>query len=158
MKSEFYVATVANAYRRALDELAEYGYIMHADDYNRMLEGISHRAYTEAYLDGENTHTVSLDSECTKETFKFIAVVTDVEQTDGGKYAVTVEMRNRFRSGDMITVLSPDCNNGKTFVMGEIIHAEDGARTDDAKLVQHIYRFECDIMLHAGDILLIPII
>lgn len=153
MKSEFYVATVATAYRRALDEIAKYGCIKHADEYNAMLEGISHRAYTEAYLDGENTHTVSLDTECFKEKFKYVATVTDVKPMDSGCEA-TVEMRNRFRTGDSITVLSPGAANNMTFIMGEIVHVEDGAVTDDAKLVQHIYSFKCPLALHAGDILL----
>ncbi len=150
MKSEFYVATVATAYRRAIDEYLSCGRIEHTDDYNALLETISHRAYTEAYLDGENTHTVSLEKECLKEKFRYIATVL---KTDGD--CVTVEMRNRFRSGDKIYVLSPDGNNGSSFIMGEITHIEDGAVTDDAKLVQHIYSFVCPLKLHSGDLLVV---
>lgn len=153
MKSEFYVATVAAAYRRALDEIAEFGEIKHAEEYNGLLESISHRAYTEAYLDGENTHTISLDTECLKEKYKYIATVCAVEKTNDG-YFITVEMRNRFRSGDEITVLSPTAANGMTFTMGEITHADDGLVTDDAKLVQHIYSFNCPLDLKVGDLLL----
>ena len=148
MKSEYYVATVATAYRRAIDEFNEYGEIKHADEYNALLENISHRAYTEAYLDGENTHTVSLEKECLTEKFKYIATVIDVNAR-----RVTVEMRNRFKSGEVITILSPDSNNGKTFAMGEITHTDDGTVTDDAKLVQHIYSFECPFNLKVGDLL-----
>ena len=153
MKSEFYVATVATAYRRALDEIAKFGEIKHAEEYNELLESISHRAYTEAYLDGENTHTISLDTECLKEKYKYIATVCAVEKSSDG-YTVTVEMRNRFRSGDTVTVLSPTDTNGKTFTMGEITHVDDGFVTDDAKLVQHIYSFNCPLALEVGDILL----
>ena len=154
MKSEFYVATVAAAYRRAMDEIAKLGYLKNADSYNAMLENISHRPYTEAYLDGENTHTVSLNTECLKEKFKYVATVIGVK-CQGGEYSVDVEMRNRFRTGDEITVLSPYDVNNMSFRMGEIVHAEDGFVTDDAKLVQHIYSFSCPLPLHAGDILLI---
>ncbi|MDE6059873.1 MAG: U32 family peptidase C-terminal domain-containing protein, partial [Clostridia bacterium] len=148
MKSEYYVATVATAYRRALDEYIKYGEIRNADKYNELLETISHRAYTEAFLDGENTHTISLEKERTQEKYKFTATVLSV---DGNR--VTVEMRNRFRSGDTLTVLSPDDTNGMTFEMGEITHCADGSVTDDAKLVQHIYSFECPLPLAVGDIL-----
>lgn len=157
MKSEFYVATVATAYRRALDEIAEFGEIKHMDEYNALLENISHRTYTEAYLDGANTHTISLDSECEKEKYKFIASVIGTEPALNGNYRITVEMRNRFRSGDTVTVLSPNDTNGATFVMGEMTHTEDGAITDDAKLVQHTYDFSCPLKLCVGDILLAPV-
>ena len=148
MKSEYYVATVATAYRRALDEYIKYGEIKNADKYNELLETISHRAYTEAFLDGENTRTISLEKERTQEKYKFTATVLSV---DGNR--VTVEMRNRFRSGDTLTVLSPDETNGMTFEMGAITHCADGSVTDDAKLVQHVYSFECPIPLSVGDIL-----
>ncbi|MCM1306172.1 MAG: U32 family peptidase [Bacteroides sp.] len=153
MKSEFYVATVATAYRRALDEIAQFGEIKNAEKYNNILENISHRAYTEAYLDGENTHTISLDDECLKEKYKYVATVLDVTPAGSG-YFVTVEMRNRFKSGDIVTVLSPNDTNGMTFAMGEIVHCEDGSVTNDAKLVQHVYGFNCPLALHKNDILL----
>lgn len=156
MKSEFYVATVATAYRRALDEIAKFGKIIHKDEYDALLENISHRTYTEAYLDGANTSTVSLDSECIKEKYKFIASVIGAEPALNGNYRITVEMRNRFRSGDTVTVLSPSDLNNATFVIGEITHSEDGTLTDDAKLVQHTYDFLCPLKLCVGDILTIP--
>ena len=154
MKSEFYVATVATAYRRALDEYIKTGNIENADKYNTILENISHRAYTEAYLDGENTHTVSLEKECLEEKFRYIATVLKVLTTAAGS-SVTVEMRNRFKTGDNIIILSPSDTNGKSFTMGEITHCEDGAVTDDAKLVQHIYSFFCPFKLTVGDLLVI---
>lgn len=156
MKSEFYVATVATAYRRALDEIAKFGKIIHKDEYDALLENISHRTYTEAYLDGANTSTVSLDSECIKEKCKFIASVIGAEPALNGNYRITVEMRNRFRSGDTVTVLSPSDLNNETFVIGEITHTEDGTLTDDAKLVQHTYDFLCPLKLCVGDILTMP--
>ena len=66
----------------------------------------------------------------------------------------TAEMRNRFKSGDTLTVLSPDDANGKSFVMGNIAHEPDGEITDDAKLVQHVYSFDCPIALSEGDLLI----
>ena len=43
MKSEYYVATVVNAYRRAIDEYYKTGYIPDAALYNGELERITHR-------------------------------------------------------------------------------------------------------------------
>ncbi len=148
MKSEYYVATVATAYRRAIDEYSAYGEIKNAATYNELLETVSHRAYTEAYLDGENTHTISLEKERSQEKYRFTASVLKYEN---GR--ATVEMRNRFKSGDTLTVLSPDDTNGDTFVMGDITHEPDGEITDDAKLVQHVYSFDCPVVLSEGDLL-----
>lgn len=61
MKSEFYVATVANAYRKAIDEYLATGKIEHSDEYDALLETVAHRTYTDAYFDGDNLDTVCLD-------------------------------------------------------------------------------------------------
>ena len=149
MKSEFYVATVANAYRHAIDEYLQTGKIQNAQKYNADLETVAHRTYTDAYFEGDNLDTVCLDEGQSPEKFIFTAVV--LECKDG---VATVEMRNRFKSGETLVVLSPDCNDGKRFAIGEITHTSDHAVTDDAKLVQHIYSFVCPFDLKCGDILL----
>lgn len=150
MKSEFYVATVANTYRHAIDEFLSTGKISKVDEYNTILETVSHRTYTDAYFDGENTNTVCLDEGISKEKYVFTAVVLKNENG-----VVTVEMRNRFKKGETLLILSPnDSNNYKTFVMGDIILVEKDIIVDDAKLVQHIYSFSCPFDLKPGDILL----
>lgn len=149
MKSEFYVATVANAYRHAIDEYLQTGKIQNAQKYNADLETVAHRTYTDAYFEGDNLDTVCLDEGQSPEKFIFTAVV--LECKDG---VATVEMRNRFKSGETLVVLSPDCNDGKTFEVGQITHVFDNAITDDAKLVQHTYSFACPYSLKTGDLLL----
>lgn len=150
MKSEFYVATVANAYRRAIDEFVATGSIKNADEYNLELETVAHRTYTDAYFDGDNLNTVCLDEGQQQEQYIFTAVVL---QRDGG--TITVEMRNRFRSGDALRILSPNPTvNKQSFTVGEILHVADNTPTDDAKLVQHVYSFKSPYALEVGDILL----
>ena len=133
MKSEFYVATVAGAYRHAIDEYLEFGAIEHQNLYNEWLETVAHRTYTDAYFEGDNLDTVCKDSGQQPEKFVFTAVVQ--ECADG---TATVEMRNRFKTGEELVVLSPDDKvNGKRFVVTEI--CDGSAKTDDAKLVQHLF-------------------
>ena len=146
MKSEFYVATIANAYRHALDELEKYGEVKNADAYRAWTEEVSHREYTEAFFDGERQDTISYDVARTEEKATFVATVLSFE---GG--VAVVEMRNRFRKGDELTVLSPNDTNGKSFKVEEI--SLDGELTDDAKLVQKIYSLPCPYALEEGDIL-----
>lgn len=181
MKSEFYVATVANAYRKAIDEYLECGWIPNAKKYNNALETVAHRAYTDAYFDGDNPSTVNLDEGQMEEKLIFTAVVLACNDK-----IATVEMRNRFKSGEKLLILSPDTAiDGKDFVLGELSHIANSAaefnaqglattqqsssarnssvckntaladnQTDDAKLVQHVYSFYCPYPLRPGDLLL----
>lgn len=148
MKSEFYVATVTNAYRQALDEYAKFGGIPNIKKYKDSLESVSHRPYTEAFFDGYNPDTFSSDAIKTEESHIFVASVLDYSNG-----IATVEMRNRFRSKDVLYVLSPSSINGESFVVDDI--TEDGVPTDDAKLVQHVYSFPCPLPLAKDDILTI---
>lgn len=151
MKSEFYVATVANAYRKAIDEYLATGKIEHADEYDALLETVAHRTYTDAYFDGDNLDTVCLDEGQSPEKYVFTAVVQNFANG-----VATVEMRNRFRTGDVVTVMSPNADIAyKSFTIGAIVDTVQNAVTDDAKYVQRIYTIDCPYALEQGDILLI---
>lgn len=150
MKSEFYVATVANAYRHAIDEYLSTGKIEHIDEYNAELEAVAHRTYTDAYFEGDNLDTICLDEGQSPEKYIFTAVVLSCENGNA-----TVEMRNRFRSGDKLFILSPDKSiSYQGFVVGEITHISDNTLTDDAKLVQHSYSINIPYPVSVGDLLL----
>jgi len=151
MKSEFYVATVANAYRKAIDEYLATGKIEHSDEYDALLETVAHRTYTDAYFDGDNLDTVCLDEGQSPEKYVFTAVVQNYANG-----VATVEMRNRFRTGDVVTVLSPNADIAyKSFTIGAISDTVQNTVTDDAKYVQRIYAIDCPYALEQGDILLI---
>ena len=151
MKSEYYVATVANAYRHAIDEYLATGSITNADKYCAELENVAHRTYTDAYFDGDNPDTVCLDEGQMPEKFIFTAVVQNVENG-----IVTVEMRNRFRTGDTLIALSANKDvDSRSFTVKNMTLEKDGSSTDDAKLVQAIYKMECPLPLLTGDLLLI---
>ena len=148
MKSEFYIATVASAYRAAIDEYLSTGHITHEAELNARLERVSHRPYTEGFLFGAPLDSISYDSTRTRE--KEIYVATVLSYADG---VATVEMRNRFRTGDALNILSPSPADGKRFTLGVITDPADGSATDDAKLVQHTYSFACPYPLLKGDLL-----
>ena len=65
---------------------------------------------------------------------------------------VLAEMRNRFRVGDVLEVLSPSGTFGKSFRVEEVYDSK-GMRTDDCKLVQEIYKIRCPYSLQKGDYL-----
>lgn len=138
MKSEYYLATVINAYRRALDG---------AEGLEKELESVMHRDYTTAYAFGENTRTVNYTDGQSKGDCEYIANVLSCENG-----VVEAEMRNRFKTGDVLEILSPNESFGKSFVVGEIRDSK-GDSTNDAKLVQERYTFDCPYPLASGDIL-----
>ena len=61
-------------------------------------------------------------------------------------------MRNRFKVGDVLEVLSPSEEFNETFVVGDMYN-EDGERIEDAKIVQQKIKIKCALKLREGDIL-----
>lgn len=140
MKSGYYLATVINAYRRFLD----------GESFERSekeLLGVAHRAYTQAYADGQNAQTVNYDDSQSKGEYTYIADVVGSEEG-----YVFAQMRNRFKKGDILEVLSPTSNFGKTFCV-DTMYDSKGEKTDDAKLVQETYKIKCPFALKQGDYL-----
>ena len=147
MKTEDYLATVINAYRRALDIFYKTGENVTNDELVRELEKTAHREFTTAYLLGENDRTENFDDSQSKGTRKFIANVLDYK--DG---CATVEMRNRFKVGDRLEVLSPSESFNKIIKVEKLTDA-DGNAVQDAKLVQQKLKLFTDVPLRAGDML-----
>ena len=141
MKSDYYVASVVNAYRRALDGFSDYD-VLHNE-----LEKTSHRRYTTGFYFGAEDKEY-LESSMPVQTYAFIAKVVE----DAKEGQVKVEMRNRFRVGDILEVLSPDGNFLKTITISKIIDSK-GEEIEDAKRVQEIVTINCPYSLKAGDIL-----
>ncbi len=150
MKSEYYLATVVNAYRRAIDEYYKLG-----ENYknNRLyaeeLEKTAHRAFTTAYMLGENANTVNHDNSQSKGTGTFIGMVKGYDSQ--AKQAL-VEMRNRFKVGDELEVLSPTDSFNKKIIVKDMFNLK-GERVEDAKIVQQLLKISTDLNLQEGDIL-----
>lgn len=144
MKSPYYVATVVNAYRRALDMLPQ----KPTEELERELLKASHRRYTTGFYFGDENKQYTLDSMPVQES-EFVAVVT--KDTQNG--VVEVEMRNKFSVGDTLEILSVnDEAFNKKFVVKEIRNLE-GEKLESAKLVQERVVVPCEYDLSAGDIL-----
>ncbi len=139
MKTEYYLATVVNTYRRIMDM----GY---SDSLMEELETLTHREYTTAYALGENRATVSDGGSQAAGSCEFVALVTGYEN---GR--AEVEMRSRFREGDVLEILSPG-ENFKRQVTVAGMRDGSGAPCADAKLVQARYTFACPYAVGAGDI------
>lgn len=162
MKSACYLATVVNAYRRALDGT------LSVPEAQEELNKVAHRAFTAAYALGENAQTVNYSDSQEAGTRTYVADVLEdsvpcgntengraVSGAAGGKEGAAwalVQMRGRFRVGDTLEILSPSDSFNRTFAVEEMIN-EEGERVEDAKLVMQKLRLRCPYPLRAGDIL-----
>lgn len=148
MKSPFYVATVVNAYRRALDAIAS-GAFNDAlvQELNTELNKASHRDYTTGFYFDEEESRQYYPSSKAVETHKFIAVVKEV--SDG---YIVVEQRNKFCLGDTLETLSVTEDTNKTFTVTECTDEKGGA-VEVCNRVQQILKINCPCRLAAGDIL-----
>ncbi len=150
MKSEYYLATVVNAYRRAIDAYYRVGQEYKNNLlYQEELKKTAHREFTTAYFTGYNERTVNYDDSQSKGTHKFIATV--LEGNADSEYAV-IEMRNRFKVGEKLEVLSPTDSFNKIITVNKM-QDEKGNLIEDAKIVQQKIRLYTEIPLSAGDIL-----
>ncbi len=137
MKSSYYLATVVNAYRRVLDKT------LSVEEGQEELKKVAHRAFTTAYMFGDNAETVNYEDSQESGTREYVADVL----ADG-----LVQMRNRFRMGDKLEILSPTDTFNRTFTV-ENMEDEAGAPVQDAKLVMQKLRLSCPYPLREGDIL-----
>ena len=141
MKSDYYVASVVNAYRRALDNKNEMSLLQEE------LEKTSHRRYTTGFYFGSEDKEYLEDS-MPLQTAEFVAKV--VEDSHNG--TVKVGMRNRFKKGDVLEILSPNDAFLKKIKIEKIVDGK-GNEIDDCKRVQDIVTINCPYDLKTGDIL-----
>lgn len=144
MKSAYYVATVVNAYRMALDILPNKPTKTLEDE----LLKASHRRYTTGFYFDEENRQFQEDSMPVQES-EFMAIA--VEDAQNG--SVKVEMRNKFSLGDTLEILSPktDCFNKKVEI--KKIISSTGEEVDSAKKVQEVVEINMEYPILKGDIL-----
>jgi len=145
MKSPYYVATVVNTYRRAIDN---YFTNKESDfDYMEELKKTSHRLFTTGFYFGSDEKTNKVSAKTTQSSV-FTGIV--VEDAKDGK--VLMEMRNKFILGDELEVLSPnECFNKKI----KVSHITDlkGNDLEVVNRVQDKVYIYTDLPLKKNDIL-----
>lgn len=140
MKSSYYLATVVNAYRRVLDGT------LSVAEAQAELKKVAHRAFTAAYALGENAETVNYTDSQESGTREYVADVLE-----GGDCPI-IQMRNRFRVGEELEILSPSDSFNRRFTVQEM-KDEQGNTVADAKLVMQKLQLRCPYPLAKGDIL-----
>ncbi len=143
MKTEYYVGTVVNAYRRVMDGR------MTPEEADFELEKTGHRAFTTAYALGGNEDTQCLQTSKPEQTCDYAALV--LEKCENG---VWIQQRNRFFAGDILEAVSSGHAHGKS-VRAQIFD-EEGNPVEDAKLVCQRLRLITDLELSEMDMLRKP--
>ena len=145
MKSNYYVATITNAYRRAIDDF--YNNKESNFNYISELQKTSNREFTTGFYFDSDQKTNTLTSKVSQ-TYMYIAVVLDYLDNN----YLLVEHRNKFKLGDTLEVLSPDENFNKTFKVEEILDLNKNKIEEVKKIKQQVY-IKCPYKLHKFDIL-----
>ena len=139
MKTEYYVAVVTNAYRRAMDGTLPLSSCQHE------LETVSHRPYTTGFYHGELPNDHSNAGTYIQE-YTFVGTVL---QWENG--IATVEQRNRFSTGDVLEVVSPVLTDAKLPILK--MTDTEGASVEVANRVKQILRIPCEFPLEPNDLL-----
>jgi putative protease len=141
MKTEYYVAHVVNAYRRAIDKTAPLELI------EKELEAVSHRPYNSGFYYGNLVHNHFNDGlyhqDC---TFAGVAL----EDSRDGR--VLIQQRNHFKKGDLLELVTP-LSLGTAFTV-EKIETEKEEEVESACHPQEILYISCgDTEIKKGDII-----
>ena len=139
MKTPYYVATVTNAYRRAIDRSAP------LEQLEQELECVSHRPYSGGFYFGE-LKASGFNDGVYRQACSFAGVVRESREGE-----ILIEQRNKFILGDVLEVLSPD-SLGQSFTVGEMYDLE-GNPVAEASRAQQLLRIPCPLALSPGDLL-----
>ena len=152
MKSPYYVATVVNSYRRAID----YYYECKAKskpykvpkELVEELNKASHRAYTTGFMINDGNLKQNYETTHQEQDSKFMAIVVEVE-----KDRILVEQRNKFALGETLEILSPNLPVA-TKLKIEKLQNQKGEDIPEAKGVQEkVYIYGKVKGIAPGDIL-----
>ena len=144
MKSAYYVGSVVNAYRMALNRLPKKPTKEIVDE----LLKPSHRPYTTGFYFKEKNKQFFEDSKPIQNV-DFVGVVS--KDCENGM--VEIEMRNKFSVGEKLEILSPDSNIFNKKLKIEKIFDENNEEIETCKKVQQRVKVPCKLALKVGDIL-----
>lgn len=122
MKTEYYVANIVNAYRKALDYLNSHKTYNLPEEIRNEVYKSSHRDYSCGFFFGEPKQ--NLDTSLPISTHDFVAVVVEDSKDNRTK----VEMRNKFLLNEELELLSKTQNNA--IIKIEKIEDEEGNSLD----------------------------
>lgn len=149
MRSIYYVATIVNTYRKAIDEYYENGTISNLNSYDKIVKRCANRDSIAQFLNGVNDYTCGYYNGRYEESNQdFLGVVLDYD--DDLKEAL-VEQRNYFKKGDIVEIFGPNKDTIKIKI--EDIFDENKNIIDVVRHPRQIVSIHCDYHLDKGDMI-----
>jgi len=123
LKTEYYLATIINAYRHAIDDYAENPEGWNAEKYMHEIEKAKTRSLTDFYFNNKDNRDVQdYDGKQINPNYEFGGMVIST----GIEGITTVEIRNKLSIGDTLEVMLPEKLEPFTFVIEKLYDAETG--------------------------------
>ena len=148
MKSAYYVAVTANAYRMALDSFAS-GEFCYDPAWLDELESVSHREYATGFYftpPGLDPNLTSAPGYIREKSY----IATAIDDAPAGTPARFIQ-RNKLSAGDAVELISPG-KCGRAFT-AEAIFGEDGEPIESAPHPQMVFSLAAPFDVKKGDIL-----
>ena len=154
MKSMYYIATVANAYRTIMDKKID-GTLTEDDIvyYKKVLNRVSNRENISQFYNGvprEDGQYFNGRQELSNQDF--LALVIDYDKEN--KVAI-LEQRNKFSVGDVVEVFGPS-TSVKSFEIKDIMN-EENEYVESASHAQEIVKIKVPFEVCSGDIIRVKI-
>ena len=127
LKTEYYLATVVNAYRHAIDDYAANPATWNSEKYMKELDKARTRGLTTFYFNEKyNPDIQDYDGKQINPDYEFGGVVisTDLEGI------TTIEIRNKLKVGDTVEIMIPEKLEPVTFVIDKLYDAETNEEID----------------------------
>ena len=132
MKTQLYVASVARAYRKAIDDYLEDPalYEQNLPLYREEIRKCTYREYTTGFYFGKPDETAQIyDSNTYVKNYIFLGSVSEV-LPDG---SFRIEQKNKFSVGDEIEILKADCST----VYAKVLKIRDAETKEEQESCPH---------------------
>ncbi len=151
MRSIYYIATVVNIYRKAIDDYYNKKYVYNFD-YENILSRVANRDSIVQFFDGNYGANCSYYNDRIEISNQdFLGVVLDYNKDT--KIA-TIEQRNYFKKGDIVEFFGPDKIN--TYQVNEI-YDENNNLIEIVRHPKQIVYLETDFELNKNDLMRIKV-
>ena len=123
LKTEYYVATIVNAYRHAIDDYAESPETWNFEKYMKEIEKAKTRGLTDFYFNNKyNKDVQDYDGKQINPNFEFGGMVVST----GIEGITTIEIRNKLSVGDTLEVMLPEKLEPFSFTIEKLYDVETG--------------------------------
>lgn len=150
MKTALYVATVARAYRKAIDDFQADPalYQKNREWYKEEIGKCTNREFTTGFYFGKpGSDSQIYDSSTYVKDYTYLGTAGEKD----AKGRVRLEQKNKFSVGETIEVMKPDGRNLQAQVQG--IYNEEGESQDSAPHARQILYVQLDVETEPWDIL-----